>query len=133
MPLLASTYAYTFGLNAVKRAWAFQPEDGSQHLDIVARCCAIKVSRYFFEDFQISTAAVCLQFTYLQPMTAWHLNKVATTCRERCGGQGYLSVNRFGEIFASAHAGMTAEGKLIFIKRKYDYVLDSKYFCHFRR
>jgi len=86
MPLLASTYAYTFGLNAVKRAWAFQPEDGSQHLDIVARCCAIK------------------------PMTAWHLNKVATTCRERCGGQGYLSVNRFGEIFASAHAGMTAEG-----------------------
>ena len=47
MPLLASTYAYTFGLNAVKRAWAFQPEDGSQHLDIVARCCAIKVSKEF--------------------------------------------------------------------------------------
>ena len=52
MPLLASTYAYTFGLNAVKRAWAFQPEDGSQHLDIVARCCAIKVSRYFFRTFR---------------------------------------------------------------------------------
>jgi len=86
MPLLASTYAYTFGLNFVKRAWAFQPEDGSNHMDVVRMCCAIK------------------------PMTAWHLNKTVTTCRERCGGQGYLSINRFGTVFASAHAGMTAEG-----------------------
>ena len=43
-------------------------------------------------------------------MTAWHLNKTVTVSRERCGGQGYLSVNRLGTIFASAHAGMTAEG-----------------------
>ncbi len=86
MPLLAGTYAYTFGLNHVKRQWAFQPEDGSQHMDTVRMCCAIK------------------------PMTAWHLNKTVTTCRERCGGQGYLSINRFGTVFASAHAGMTAEG-----------------------
>ena len=34
----------------------------------------------------------------------------ATTCRERCGGQGYLSVNKFGAILGFAHAGMTAEG-----------------------
>ena len=78
------TYAYTFGLNSVKRAWAFNPKDDAKsHLNVVRMCCAIK------------------------PMTAWHLNKTATTCRERCGGQGYLSINRFGEIFASAHAGMT--------------------------
>merc|ERR1711992_312526 len=86
MPLLASTYAYTFGLNHVKRKWAFAPKDGSNHMDVVRMCCAIK------------------------PMTAWHLNKTVTTCRERSGGQGYLSINRFGTIFASAHAGMTAEG-----------------------
>ncbi len=86
MPLLASTYAYTFGLNMVKRAWAFQPEDGSKHMDVVRMCCAIK------------------------PMTAWHLNKTAMVSRERCGGQGYLSVNRLGSVFSSAHAGMTAEG-----------------------
>ena len=36
--------------------------------------------------------------------------ETATTCRERCGGQGYLSVNRFGQIIGFAHAGMTAEG-----------------------
>jgi hypothetical protein len=36
--------------------------------------------------------------------------ETATTCRERCGGQGYLSVNKFGAILGFAHAGMTAEG-----------------------
>merc|ERR1711978_169232 len=54
--------------------------------DVVRMCCAIK------------------------PMSSWHLNKTVTVCRERSGGQGYLSINRFGTIFASAHAGMTAEG-----------------------
>jgi len=86
MPLVAATYAYTFGLSHVKRQWAFAPKDGSTHMDVVRMCCAIK------------------------PMTAWHLNKTVTVCRERSGGQGYLSINRFGTIFASAHAGMTAEG-----------------------
>jgi acyl-CoA oxidase len=36
--------------------------------------------------------------------------ETATTCRERCGGQGYLSCNRFGQLIGFAHAGMTAEG-----------------------
>merc|ERR1719412_3454339 len=46
----------------------------------------------------------------IKPTVAWHLNKVGVVGRERCGGQGYLSVNRFGGLLGSAHAGMTAEG-----------------------
>ena len=46
----------------------------------------------------------------IKPMVSWHLNETVNVCRERCGGQGYLSVNRFGEFFGAAHAGMTAEG-----------------------
>merc|ERR1711936_363454 len=86
MPLLADTIALTFGLSKVKEAWANQPEDGSEHLNVVRMCCAIK------------------------PSSSWHLGKVVTTARERCGGQGYLSASRIGTYFGSAHAGQTAEG-----------------------
>merc|ERR1719431_2039030 len=86
MPLLASTIALTFGLTKVKNAWAHQPKDGSEHLNVVRMCCAIK------------------------PSASWHLGKVVVTSRERCGGQGYLSASRIGTYFGSAHAGQTAEG-----------------------
>ena len=43
-------------------------------------------------------------------MNGWNLERVASVCRERCGGQGYLSVNKFGDYIAIAHAAITAEG-----------------------
>merc|ERR1719340_565627 len=46
----------------------------------------------------------------IKPYSSWHLGSVVTTARERCGGQGYLSANRIGTYFGSAHAGQTAEG-----------------------
>merc|ERR1712200_122986 len=85
-PLLATTIALTFGLTKVKNAWAYQPADGSDHLNVVRMCCAIK------------------------PFSSWHLGNVVTTTRERGGGQGYLSASRIGTYFGSAHAGQTAEG-----------------------
>ena len=43
-------------------------------------------------------------------MAGWNLERVASICRERCGGQGYLSHNKFGDYLACAHASLTAEG-----------------------
>merc|ERR1712029_355682 len=82
----ATTIALTFGLTKVKNAWAAGTGDPKEHLNVVRMCCAIK------------------------PYSSWHLGHVVTTARERCGGQGYLSANRIGTYFGSAHAGQTAEG-----------------------
>ncbi len=46
----------------------------------------------------------------IKPLCGWNNEDTSTTCRERCGGQGYLSCNRFGSLIGFSHAGITAEG-----------------------
>mmetsp|Transcript_10956 Transcript_10956/g.12029 ORF Transcript_10956/g.12029 Transcript_10956/m.12029 type:complete len:627 (+) Transcript_10956:38-1918(+) len=84
VPLLVRTIVLNFGLNFVKNLYA--NSDGSDAFDVVRLCCVIK------------------------PLVTWNGERVASICRERCGGQGYLSCNRLGEAIGFAHAGMTAEG-----------------------
>lgn len=86
MPLLAKTYALDFALSYVKDRWVSKADDGADHADVVAMCCVIKA------------------------LTGWHVGEAASVCRERCGGQGYLSCNKFGTSISYAHAAMTAEG-----------------------
>lgn len=43
-------------------------------------------------------------------LNGWNLERVSSICRERCGGQGYLSHNKFGDYIAIAHSALTAEG-----------------------
>jgi len=88
MPLLAASVSYWQVLNSIKNRYAAattgKVKDDYQM--IVILCCAIK------------------------PTVTWHVNESANICRERCGGQGYLSINRVADAIAGAHAGLTAEG-----------------------
>jgi len=92
MPLIAQTYALNFLLNYVEDRYASQTEE--DHAEVVRLCCIIK------------------------PLVTWHGENTASICRERCGGQGFLASNRFGEGIAGSHAGITAEGDNRVIQQK---------------
>lgn len=66
----------------------FRRSTAAEHIEVVRLCCVIK------------------------PLVTWNAERVASVSRERCGGQGYLSCNRFGQAIGFSHAGMTAEGML---------------------
>ena len=83
IPLLAQTVSYAVGLNHIKELYS-NPNTPPE--DKVRLCCVIK------------------------PLISWVAERVGSICRERCGGQGFLSVNRVASIIGGSHAGMTAEG-----------------------
>jgi len=90
VPLLARTFMMNIALDQIKDVWSEvqgkTDVDPRQHQQVVILCCVVKA------------------------LVGWHMGQVTTVTRERCGGQGYLSCNRFGSFLGSAHAAMTAEG-----------------------
>merc|ERR1719489_501159 len=90
VPLLARTFMMNIALDQIKDVWSKvqgkTDVDPKQHQQVVILCCVVKA------------------------LVGWHMGQVTTVTRERCGGQGYLSCNRFGSFLGLAHAAMTAEG-----------------------
>lgn len=92
LPLYARTIVLNLAHNKVKELWsnasgfASHPKNEHHARDIITLCCMIK------------------------PLCTWNSLEVINICRERCGGQGYQSCNRFGQLLGFAHAGVTAEG-----------------------
>lgn len=88
MPLLASTIGINIGLNHVKDVYAKQTKsfEKENESELIRLCCIIK------------------------SMGSFNFERVASVGRERSGGQGFLSVNRFGEMIAGSHSGISAEG-----------------------
>ena len=83
MPLLAKTIALS--MLHVKCKNLYQNPKGHEDW-LLALCCIDKT------------------------LAGWNLERTSSICRERCGGQGYLANNKFGDAMAVAHASLTAEG-----------------------
>lgn len=83
MPLLARTIALNF---------------------LHVKCKNIYQNPKGFEDELLMLC--CIDKT----LNSWNLERVSSICRERCGGQGFLSCNKFGDYMSMSHGFMTAEG-----------------------
>ncbi|MFJ2008317.1 acyl-CoA dehydrogenase family protein [Streptomyces chartreusis] len=81
---LASTYAMTFLMNHVKRRFCESPDDVTPETELL-----IAVTK---------------------SLAGWVASDVIHICRERCGAQGMLAVNRIADYVGVAQAAVTAEG-----------------------
>eukprot|EP00184_Porphyridium_aerugineum_P008182 CAMPEP_0184692714 /NCGR_PEP_ID=MMETSP0313-20130426/1075_1 /TAXON_ID=2792 /ORGANISM="Porphyridium aerugineum, Strain SAG 1380-2" /LENGTH=773 /DNA_ID=CAMNT_0027150563 /DNA_START=171 /DNA_END=2492 /DNA_ORIENTATION=- len=97
-PLTAKCVAVGLALQYSKHRWAallpIAGVDQDQWREAVILCCSTK------------------------PLVTTTSEEIVRVCRERAGGQGYLSANRFGAMLGFCHAGQTAEGdnKVLLVK-----------------
>ena len=79
-------------------------------LPLVARTYLLSYALQSIQERYERGEDVLQEACIIKPLITWHAERTASICRERCGGQGFLSCNRFGEAMVAAHAGITAEG-----------------------
>src|SRR5579864_459673 len=90
LPLLATTYALHFAHQALVEK-LHDAGDGDSDNEV--------------EQRQIETLAAGIK-----AVATWHATGTIQTCREACGGAGYLSVNRLTELKADTDIFATFEG-----------------------
>ncbi len=90
MPLLARTYALHFAQAELTERF---------HTVMSAEAPADRERR------ELESLAAGLKAT-----SSWHATETIQTCRECCGGAGYLSVNRFADLKADTEIFTTFEG-----------------------
>ena len=83
LPLLARTIVLNMGYNEAKNL--FENPTGKENTQIRSFCAT-------------------------KTLVTWHLEEMATICRERTGGGSFLSSSGIPEGIISSHSGMTAEG-----------------------
>ena len=84
LPRLATTYALDFALKHLVERYLESPVDDRREVEALA--------------------------AGLKAMSTWHATETIQTCREACGGQGYLAVNRFAALKADTDVFNTFEG-----------------------
>ncbi len=84
LPRLAKTYALHFGLQHLRRVFVDSSSEDRRHVEGLA--------------------------AGLKAYSTWHATDTIQTCRECCGGQGYLAVNRFAALKADTDVFTTFEG-----------------------
>jgi acyl-CoA oxidase len=84
-PLLAKSYALTFALERLREKWAENYGQSDQR-EVEAMAAGLK------------------------SYASWHATKAIQTCRETCGGKGYLSENELGDLKADTEIFTTFEG-----------------------
>ena len=84
LPRLATTYALNFALHQLAEQYAESTDDDRREVEAMA--------------------------AGLKAYATWHATDTIQTCRETCGGQGYLAANRFAALKADSDVFTTFEG-----------------------
>ncbi|MEM6633344.1 MAG: acyl-CoA dehydrogenase, partial [Bacteroidota bacterium] len=84
LPLLAKSYALDFALKYIKDKYLENSEEDIREVEALA--------------------------AGIKAVATWHTTKTLQECREACGGNGYLAVNRFADLKADTDIFTTFEG-----------------------